>query len=223
MKNQNRCSQCPESVTIDNKAYCEFVETLERLFPETPHPLNEAVGGASEDINKTISVVMLGGECTALEYRSDMTVYALKNLVKERLGPPQEKQRLLYKERELKVTLSGLHPFIQLKILKYRSLPKIQDEHDLINCKAHTQKKKKKTTKHSDSMKTINHLHTGSILSLYLNLSKSGTRLSHEITGFSYISDLHCRLQTSYTTRLFRPAFQYHTSHCSALCHPGFA
>lgn len=125
MKNQNSCSQCSESVTIDNETYCEFVETLERLFPETPHPVNETVEGALEDINQTISVVMLGGECTALEYRSDMTVYALKNLVKERLGPPHEKQRLLYKERELEVTLFGLYPFNQLKILKYRCLSKI--------------------------------------------------------------------------------------------------
>ena len=79
------------------------MDILGRLFPEAPHPLTETAEGASEDINQTISVVTLGGESTVLAYRPDMTVYAVKNWVKERLGPPHDKQRLLYKEQELKV------------------------------------------------------------------------------------------------------------------------
>lgn len=56
-----------------------------------------------EDINQTISVVMLGGDSTVLEYKPDMTVQELKLVVKERLGHLPEKQRLLYKDQELKV------------------------------------------------------------------------------------------------------------------------
>lgn len=105
VKNRNKCSQCSEYVTTDNPSYCEFLETLERLFPDTPHPLLETTDSAPEEINQTISVVMLGGESTVLEYRPDMTVYEVKNCVKERLGPAPEKQRLLYKEQELKVII----------------------------------------------------------------------------------------------------------------------
>ena len=81
------------------------METLERLFPETPHRLTETAESASEDINETISVVMLGGESTVLEYRHDTTVYAVKKLVEERLGPSLDKQRLLYKDKELMVSV----------------------------------------------------------------------------------------------------------------------
>lgn len=104
VKNANRCSQCSQNVATDNVRYCEFVETLERLFPETPHLLTEASDSASEDVNPTISVFMLGGDSTVFEYQPNMTVKHLKLKVKERLGTSPEKQRLLYKDQELKVS-----------------------------------------------------------------------------------------------------------------------
>ncbi|KAJ7381006.1 hypothetical protein OS493_004601 [Desmophyllum pertusum] len=102
VKNANKCSQCSRHVAIDNACYCEFVETLERLFPESPHTLTETAEVAPEDADQTISVVMLGGDCTVLQYRPGMTVKDLKLLVEKRLGPLPEKQRLLYKDQELK-------------------------------------------------------------------------------------------------------------------------
>ena len=104
VKNANRCSQCSQHVTTDNLRYCEFLETLERLFPETPHLLTETTDASPEGANQTISVFMLGGDSTVLKYQPDMTVRNLKLLVKERLGPLPEKQRLLYKDQELKVS-----------------------------------------------------------------------------------------------------------------------
>jgi len=78
------------------------METLERLFPETPHLLTETPDAAPEDVNPTISVFMLGGDSTVFEYQPGMTVKDLKLLVKERLGTSPEKQRLLFKDQELK-------------------------------------------------------------------------------------------------------------------------
>lgn len=104
VKIANMCSQCFKNVTTDNLRYIEFVETLERLFPETPHLLTETTDAASEDANPTISVFKLGGESTVFEYQPGMTVKHLKLLVKERLGTLPEKQRLLYKDQELKVS-----------------------------------------------------------------------------------------------------------------------
>lgn len=46
---------------------------------------------------------MLGGDSTVVEYQPSMTIQKLKDFVKSRLGPVPEKQRLLYKEQELKV------------------------------------------------------------------------------------------------------------------------
>ena len=103
VKTANKCSQCSQDVAIDNPRYREFVETLDRLFPESPHALLETTDVVSEETNPTISVVMLGGDCTVLQYNPNMTVRDLKTSVEKRLGYLPEKQRLLYKDKELKV------------------------------------------------------------------------------------------------------------------------
>ncbi len=103
VKNANKCTQCSQHVATDNPRYCEFMETLERLFPETPHLLTEATEVSPEETNQTISVFMLGGDSTVLHYRPNMSVKDLKLLVQQRLGPLPEKQRLLYRDKELKV------------------------------------------------------------------------------------------------------------------------
>lgn len=59
----------------------------------------------STEGDKTISIVMLGGDSTVLEYQPHLTILSLKDFVKRRLGPDPDKQRLLYKEQELKVGL----------------------------------------------------------------------------------------------------------------------
>lgn len=58
---------------------------------------------SSAEGNKTISVVMLGGDSTVVEYQPNMSILALKAFIKSRLGPEPDKQRLLYEEEELKV------------------------------------------------------------------------------------------------------------------------
>ena len=89
---------------MDNPHYIECLATLEVLFPKL------AVSSAPEDAErpsaegeKTISVVMLGGDSTVVEYQPAMPILSLKDFVKRRLGPDPDKQRLLYKEQELKV------------------------------------------------------------------------------------------------------------------------
>lgn len=58
---------------------------------------------SSAEGDKTISVVMLGGDSTVVEYQPNMSILALKAFIKSRLGPEPDKQRLLYEEEELKV------------------------------------------------------------------------------------------------------------------------
>lgn len=58
---------------------------------------------SSAESDKTISVVMLGGDSTVVEYQPNMSILALKAFIKSRLGPEPDKQRLLYEEEELKV------------------------------------------------------------------------------------------------------------------------
>ena len=89
---------------MDNPHYIECLATLEDLFPKL------AVSSAPEDAErpsaegeKTISVVMLGGDSTVVEYQPAMEILSLKDFVKRRLGPDPDKQRLQYKEQELKV------------------------------------------------------------------------------------------------------------------------
>ena len=89
---------------MDNPHYIECLATLENLFPKL------AMSSAREDaewpsaaVEKTISVVMLGGDSTVVEYQPAMEILSLKDFVKRRLGPDPDKQRLQYKEQELKV------------------------------------------------------------------------------------------------------------------------
>lgn len=99
-----KCSQCPQAVKVDNSRYLECLATLENLFPRLE--VSSAPGDAdwpSAEGDKTISVVMLGGDSTVVEYQPHMTILELKAFIKNRLGPEPDKQRLLYKEEELKV------------------------------------------------------------------------------------------------------------------------
>ena len=89
---------------MDNPHYIECVATLENLFPKLDVPsAPEDTERQSAEGDKTISVVLLGGDSTVLEYQPHMTILSLKDFVKRRLGPDPDKQRLLYKEQELKV------------------------------------------------------------------------------------------------------------------------
>ncbi|XP_078364440.1 uncharacterized protein LOC144648867 [Oculina patagonica] len=104
----HKCSHCPQAVTTSNPRYLECIAALENLFPKytAPAATPEQVESCSLESNQTISVVMLGGDSTVVAYQPTMTIQHLKNYVQCRLGPAPQKQRLLYKEQELK-THSG--------------------------------------------------------------------------------------------------------------------
>ena len=51
----------------------------------------------------TVTVMMLGGECAVLPFNAAVTVGKLKDAIKKKLGPEPEKQRLMYKDKELQV------------------------------------------------------------------------------------------------------------------------
>ena len=100
----NKCSQCTQVVNTDNPRYLKCLATLEILFPKIDVSSSlEDAEWPSTGGDKTISVVMLGGDSTVLAYQPYMTILALKAFIKSRLGPEPEKQRLLFKEQELKV------------------------------------------------------------------------------------------------------------------------
>ena len=91
-------------MNASNPRYLEYIATLENLFPKfTASSGHEYVESSSAESDKTISVVMLGGDSTVVEYQPFKTIQALKAFVQNRLGPDPQKQRLLYKEQELKV------------------------------------------------------------------------------------------------------------------------
>lgn len=104
VEKHQKCSQCPQAVKTSDPRYCEYLETLENLFPKysAPAATTENVEAISLVGNETISVVMLGGDSTVVPFRPSMTIQDLKNSVQIRLGPAPQKQRLLFKEKELK-------------------------------------------------------------------------------------------------------------------------
>lgn len=107
VEKHQRCSQCPQEVKTSNPRYREYLETLENLFPKYTAPTATTENEPSTSLvgNETISVVMLGGDSTVVAYKPGMTIQDLKKFVQNRLGPAPLKQRLLYKEKELKTDL----------------------------------------------------------------------------------------------------------------------
>jgi len=95
-------------VNTNDSRYLQCLATLDNLFPKfTASSTPESVESASEESEKTISVVMLGGDSTVVQYQPSMTIQALKSFVQNRLGPAPQKQRLLYKDQELKTHTSS--------------------------------------------------------------------------------------------------------------------
>ena len=107
VQKSHKCSQCHHAVSTSDPRYLECLATLENLFPKYTAP--DATPGhaqmSSLETNQTISVVMLGGDSTVVAYKPSMTIDNLKSFVEKRLGPAPQKQRLLYKEQELKVKI----------------------------------------------------------------------------------------------------------------------
>ena len=120
VEKSHRCSQCSQAVSTTDPRYLECLATLENLFPKysAPDSTPEHAEMSSLETNQTISVVMLGGDSTVVEYKPSMTVHYLKSFVQIRLGPAPQKQRLLYKEQELKVRmkLSALRSFVKTRV-----------------------------------------------------------------------------------------------------------
>ena len=107
VEKSHRCSQCSQAVSTTDPRYLECLATLENLFPKysAPDSTPEHAEMSSLETNQTISVVMLGGDSTVVAYKPSMTIRDLKSFVQTRLGPAPQKQRLLYKEQELKVRM----------------------------------------------------------------------------------------------------------------------
>ena len=108
VQTSHKCSQCPQAVSTSAPRYLECLATLENLFPKytAPDATPEHAEMSSLESNQTISVVMLGGDSTVVEYKPYMAIQDLKNFVQIRLGPAPQKQRLLYNEQELKVRIN---------------------------------------------------------------------------------------------------------------------
>lgn len=113
-----KCSQCSECIKTDNPRYLQCLATLDSLFPKltaspsTAEDVHSSTGSFPE--NQTISVVMLGGDSTVVAYKPLMAIRELKLSVQKRLGPVPDKQRILYKEQELKTQLdSGKYATLQ--------------------------------------------------------------------------------------------------------------
>lgn len=106
VETSKKCTQCDQVVTEQNLQYKQYKATLNKLFPECialpPLIVTEVKNSANAS---TITVMMLGGECAVLPFTPAMTVTQLKNTIEKKLGPVPEKQRLMYKEKELQVGL----------------------------------------------------------------------------------------------------------------------
>ena len=104
VKNNKKCSQCANTVTEDNEIYKEYLETLDFLFP--PEEENDESGYQAECTavgSGKIYVTTISGESVTLSYYPHKKIFDIKKEVENELKTPPEKQRLLYRNKELKV------------------------------------------------------------------------------------------------------------------------
>ncbi|CAB4045531.1 Ubiquitin-60S ribosomal L40, partial [Paramuricea clavata] len=105
VKNRKKCSQCGNTATEDNEIYKEYLETLDFLFPpeeEADESAYQAECAATGIGSGKIYVTTISGESVTLSYYPLKKIFDIKKEVEKELRTPPEKQRLLYRNKELK-------------------------------------------------------------------------------------------------------------------------
>ena len=110
VKNNKKCSQCENTVTEDNEVYKDYLETLDFLFPpEEEHDESgyqaecAAIGNSGK-----IYVTTISGESVTITYFPRKTIMDIKKDVEKELKTSPDKQRLIYRNKELKVPIMFL-------------------------------------------------------------------------------------------------------------------
>ena len=109
MKRNNKCSQCENTVTEENEIYKEYLETLDFLFP--PEVENKGSAGYQAESavvfgSGNVYVTTISGEAVTLSYQSLKRIVNIKKEVENELKIPPEKQRLLFRNKELQVMIN---------------------------------------------------------------------------------------------------------------------
>ena len=96
-------------MTEDNEIYKEYLETLDFLFPPEEEVDESAYQAECAAIGSgKIYVTTISGESVNLSYHPLKKIFDIKKEVENELKTPPEKQRLLYRNKELKVKLQAI-------------------------------------------------------------------------------------------------------------------
>lgn len=115
-KEKKQCPHpgCSISITKDSPTIRWFQAILEEMFREyeTNYTPPAPKGSGKEVLNVTV----LNGDATIIPYASTMTVLDVKHQIDYKLKIPQNKQKLLFKEKEVQVQI--LCYFFYLKCMQ---------------------------------------------------------------------------------------------------------
>mgnify|MGYP002803909615 FL=1 len=104
VKKNKKCSQCQNTVTEDNEVYKEYLETLDFLFPpEEEHDESGYQAECAAIGSGKIYVTTISGESVTVTYFPHKTIMDIKKDVEKELKTSPDKQRLIYRNKELKV------------------------------------------------------------------------------------------------------------------------
>ena len=104
VRENNKCSQCESEVKEDNETYQEYLETLDFLFPpEEEYEDSDSQAEFSATSSGKIYVTTISGESVTLPYNPFKKIFDIKKEVENELKTPPDKQRLLFRNKELKV------------------------------------------------------------------------------------------------------------------------
>ena len=109
MRDHHKCSQCDVQVTEDNVQYKQYVQTLEFLFPTVAAGDKVNTAGQPVNLSDEIVITTLSGDCTRIVHNPDQSILSLKDIIEQELKVPQNKQRLIYNNKELKVPFKTVY------------------------------------------------------------------------------------------------------------------
>jgi len=97
---------CPTTANLTGRKMKLFQAILDKLFKEYSVNVDINTSPTKCDADKsTLTISLLTGESIEVPYSSSMEVLELKRNIMERLNHDINKQRLLYNDKELKVSV----------------------------------------------------------------------------------------------------------------------
>lgn len=110
VKNTSSCPYpgCSQKVDVDSENVHWFEAILDQMFTEyRPDDIDDFTPTVCSDSSATVNITVLNGESMQIVYNPAMTINEVKRQIQIKLSHDINKQKLLYKDKELQIYKPG--------------------------------------------------------------------------------------------------------------------